>query len=79
MLLEAGADQNISNTEGYTPLHRAAFNGFLRTARLLLWHDATDIHAKTENGSTALELAAISEQLAMLEMLHAYDFTIDER
>lgn len=79
MLLEAGADPNICDQEGMTPLHKAINGGFVRTARLLLWHDATNFRAKTKNNESALNFAITLEKMEMLEMLLAYDFSIEER
>lgn len=79
VLLEAGVDPNIADKEGMTPLHEAINGGFVRTARLLLWHDATDIHATTKTKDSALDFAITSQKMEILEMLLSYDFSIHER
>ena len=57
LLLEHGADINVQNRVGRTPLHRASFNGALEVVRLLLEHGA-DVEAKNIVGETALQEAA---------------------
>lgn len=56
MLLEAGANVNAMQLEGYTCLHAAAANGQLEMVQLLLCYGAKkDVHL--EDGRTPLELA----------------------
>ena len=57
LLLEHGADINVQNRVGRTPLHRASFNGALEVVRLLLVHGA-DAEVKSVVGETALQEAA---------------------
>ena len=57
LLLDHGADINVQNRVGRTPLHRASFNGALEVVRLLLEHGA-DVEAKNIVGETALQEAA---------------------
>jgi len=54
-LLEQGADPNVRNESGATPLMRAVYD--LEKARLLLDHHA-DVNAKSDDGRTPLLIAA---------------------
>ena len=53
LLLSAGADPNLPDDEGETPLHVAAFEGTMETVHLLLQHGANP-DAATEDGKTPL-------------------------
>lgn len=56
ILLEAGADVNAAQQDGYTPLHVAAANGQMEMVQLLLCFGAKkDVHL--DNGRTPLDLA----------------------
>jgi ankyrin repeat protein len=56
LFLERGADPNIKNKYGATPLHKAAFSSRVDVVRLLLVHGA-DQTVKDEDGRTPLDLA----------------------
>jgi hypothetical protein len=57
LLLEHGADINVQNQDGETPLHEASTYGALEVVRLLLEHGA-DVEAKDNYGKTVLQVAA---------------------
>lgn len=58
LLLENGADVNVSNKKGMTPLHLAAWNGCpLEIIELLIAHNA-DVNAETDIGQTPLHWLA---------------------
>ena len=69
LLLEAGAEVNCYQKDGYTPLHEAAGNGQLEMVQLLLCFGAKkDVHLT--DGRTPLDLAhekGFSEVAALLE------------
>jgi uncharacterized protein len=56
LLIGAGANLNVRQSEGYTPLHYAAANGLDQVVRSLLAH-AVDTSIKNHQGKTAYELA----------------------
>ena len=56
MLLDLGADPNLREQGGFTPLHVAAQNDDVETIRFLLLGGA-DLTLKSEDGKTALDLA----------------------
>ena len=56
-LIEAGADLNAKENDGWTALHLAACNGKLDCVKALIEAGA-DLNAKDNDGWTALHLAA---------------------
>jgi hypothetical protein len=56
LLLERGADTQVTYKKGWTPLHIAAREGRLEVARLLL-EGGGDVKSKNDNGKTPLDLA----------------------
>ena len=52
----SGASVNVPNAHGITPLHRAAKNGLLEIAEVLVRYGA-DLHATNHRGHTALDWA----------------------
>lgn len=55
-LVEAGAEINVAQQGGWTPLHAAAFHGHAPMVELLLAHGA-DVHMKADNEQTVLAMA----------------------
>ncbi len=55
-VLDAGADVNARQQEGYTPLHEAASSGNREIAELLLAHGA-DPRLANEAGKSSIDLA----------------------
>ncbi|CAI2386120.1 unnamed protein product [Moneuplotes crassus] len=56
MLKELSPNVNSRDSKGWTPLMNAAFNGYLKIAKLLISHDA-DINLKNDQNMKALDLA----------------------
>ena len=56
LLLEHGADTNVQNRHGRTPLHFASFSGAVEVVPLLLEHGA-NVEVKGDDGMTALQEA----------------------
>jgi ankyrin repeat protein len=67
-LLDRGADPNVSDEYGTTPLIKAASYGHTSTARLLLDHGA-DIHVRDIRGGTALIYAVVRHPTGFIELL----------
>jgi ankyrin repeat protein len=67
-LLDRGADPNVRDEDGNTPLIKATQYGHTSTARLLLDHSA-DIHVRNNRGVTALIYAGIRHPTGMIELL----------
>jgi len=59
LLLAAGADPNIQDKNGYTPLHVAAQCGDARVARALIFGGA-NLEVTSKDGSQALDIALAS-------------------
>jgi ankyrin repeat protein len=58
VLLQHGADANITDNSGCTPLHIAAASGSRKVVKLLLTHGAM-VSAKDGDGKTPLEVATV--------------------
>lgn len=66
---EARLIVNLGDNDGYTPLHHAACRGDKVITKLLLDVGQADLNAVTFSGSTPMELAAMSKQRSIIEML----------
>lgn len=68
ILVEAGADVNQPQQQGWRPLHAAAQNGDEESVKLLLAHGA-DRAARADNYQTALDLALLKGQGGVVALL----------
>jgi ankyrin repeat protein len=72
-LLSEGADVNVKDRHGGTPLHWACSYGHVQVFKELVEHGA-DIEAETSNGVTPLHLACWNDHLAaVIELLNPDD------
>ncbi|HEY7738734.1 MAG TPA: ankyrin repeat domain-containing protein, partial [Candidatus Limnocylindria bacterium] len=68
LLLEAGADVNAVQADGYTPLHEAAQNGDRDTAERLVAAGA-DPTARLDDGSTPADSARNAGHVVLADWL----------
>ena len=71
-LLEAGADVDAQQRDGFTPLQEAAHNGQIEMAGLILGY-GPDTSARNANGKTALALAEEMGHQPMVDFLQKQD------
>jgi ankyrin repeat protein len=71
VLLRHGADANVRQAGGWTPLHQAAAHGQTPLVRLLLAHGA-DVHAASEDGRTPLHMALHGGHQETVELLRRH-------
>jgi ankyrin repeat protein len=67
VLLAHGAEVNVVQAGGWTPLHQAAVHGLVDLVKLLLANGA-DPKAKAENGKSPIDLAAESGKNEVLSL-----------
>ena len=65
LMLEHGADVNVQDRSGRTPLHDASYHGRVEGVRLLLEHGA-DVEVKSIGGRTALQEAGNDKVVELL-------------
>ncbi|KAL9642813.1 hypothetical protein ABK040_009888 [Willaertia magna] len=68
LLITLGANVNIKNTEGETPLHVCCRNGVLSVAKLLI-SEGADVNIQNKHKVTPIMIAATLGNLSMVELL----------
>ena len=71
-LIAAGAEVNVQQQGGFTPLHEAALSGKTELARLLLAHGA-DARLATDDGQRPADLAAQHDRQDVAALLQVKD------
>jgi ankyrin repeat protein len=69
MLLDRGANPDIGDCDGFTPLHEAAGRGFKDLVEILLQYGA-NINARTSDKGTVLHMVAFNPTPGALETFH---------
>ncbi|XP_050700935.1 adhesion G protein-coupled receptor L4-like isoform X2 [Eriocheir sinensis] len=78
-LLSAGANVNVTDSLGWTPLHNAAYTGQADMVRVLLMHQANPDTPEPVHGRSSLHLAAYSGHAEVVSLLLDAGATIDLR
>jgi len=73
-LVAAGAEINVAQHGGWTPLHAAAFHGHAAMVDFLLTHGA-DVRLKADNGQTALAMAVGKKHAEAAALLRKHGAT----
>ena len=68
LLLEAGANPNLTQQSGITPLHSAAYRGDEKICKLLVEY-GSDVMARSDDGRTALDFANESGNSRLIKLL----------
>ena len=71
-LANAGADLNVLDSEGDTPLHFACFEGNVPAVETLLNFEQTDCTIRNKRGKTPMDLARNEGEEKILEMLQKH-------
>jgi len=72
LLIAAGANVNIQDKDGYTPLLLAVDNNSVEIARILIGA-GTDLHIKNNDDKTAQQLAYTIEMIAVFEIAESLE------
>ena len=78
LLLEKGANVNVTNEGGETPLHYAAKHGYLEVMEILLENGADPAQKGTGCG-TPMQWARRNRQIQSIKMLLDHDVSINQR
>ena len=70
LLVKSGANVNVQDAEGFTPLHMATIHGNLKIVKKLVDLEA-DVNIATTDGKNAAELAHLNEELEIEEYLES--------
>ena len=67
LLIENGAEPNMADYRGYTPLHEASYvNGYAKIAKYLLEVGA-NVNTRGPSGFTALQASVLADGSSMLQ------------
>ncbi|SPO04098.1 related to ankyrin 3 [Cephalotrichum gorgonifer] len=77
ILVLAGADPNLRNRQGHTPLTRAVSKGSYQVARHLLKYGA-DVDTRVPGGSSVIHAAILRKDQAMCDLLIEWDADLNE-
>ena len=77
-LLSRGANPNVIEEDGWTPLIFAAKTNFVKMASLLIANGA-NVNARTNNGYTAMDRAISEGHTKMQALLRAHDGKCNKR
>lgn len=69
LLLEAGADINIEDNDGNTPLIWASYKNNSQAVQELLKHPDIDVNVQGKDSTTALMLATINKNIQVIQVL----------
>lgn len=78
-LLEKGADVNLANKEGFSPLHFAAFTGEIELAKLLIAKGALLSANANVTEATPLDLAVNAGRREMVDLLVARGAPLNQK
>jgi len=62
LVIDCGVDPNVQDDDGDTPLHLAAWNGYLTIVKFLLEHGA-DPNIQDDDGDTPLDYGSNCEEI----------------
>ena len=68
LLIERGADPNIRDWRGYTPLHYTSREGKIELTRVLIEHGA-NVEAKDDEGTTPFDIASSQQREEIIKLL----------
>jgi len=70
--LESGADVNSTDSNGWTPLHKACESGDVNLVRVLLNHEAS-LNLFSNKGMFAMHIAAANDSPEIIDILYNRD------
>ncbi|EPS26278.1 hypothetical protein POX_c04747 [Penicillium oxalicum] len=79
LLLSNGANVNVQNANGQTPLHIAAQHGHIGIVRLLLASKFIDVNIQDHRGATPLHLASENGHAMVVTLLVEHNARLDVR